>query len=258
MGDKLRDRVAIVTGAGTGIGKAIAVAFAREGAHVVGAARRLEKLAETAREVRQTERQFLAIRCDVSQKEDCRNVAQTTLKTLGKIDILVNNASIYPVTPFLEITPEEWDEVLAINLKGSMLMCQAVLPHMVERKQGKIIMINSSLSRRSPAIYSQNHYVAAKAGLIGLTRCLAAEFGPMGIQVNGIAPGFTPGTEQADKFWGPVMTPEYMQKSLSLTPLRRYARPEDFQGIAVLLASDESNYITGQTIAVDGGTTMVG
>ena len=258
MGNKLKDKVAIITGAGTGIGQAVAIAYAREGAHIVGVGRRVEKLQETAREVEQSGRRFLAVGCDVTKKEDCENAARMTLGAFGKIDILVSNAAISPVTPFLEITPEEWDEVLAINLKGSVLMSQAVLPHMIEREKGKIIMVNSSQSRRSPAAYVQNHYVAAKMGMMGLTRCLAAEFGPMGIQVNAFAPGYTPETELAMKYWAPVITPEYEKKSVSIIPLRRYAGVEDYQGVAVFLASEDSDYITGQTISVDGGATMVG
>jgi NAD(P)-dependent dehydrogenase (short-subunit alcohol dehydrogenase family) len=258
LGDGLKDKVAIITGCGTGIGKAIAVAYAREGAHIVGAARRVEKLRETASEVEKLCRKFLAVKCDVSKKEDCENAARLALNEFGKIDILVSNAAVSPVTPFLEITPEEWDEVLAINLKGSVLMSQAVLPHMIERKKGKIIMTNSSQSRRSPAPFVQNHYVAAKGGLLALTRCLAAEFGPMGIQVNAFAPGYTPETELAMKHWAPVITPEYEKQSLTTVPLRRYARVEDYQGVAIFLASEDSDYITGQTISVDGGVTMVG
>ena len=256
MGDRLKDKVAIITGAGTGIGKAIAVAFAGEGAHVVGAGRRVEKLQETAKEVERLGRRFLAVRCDVSKRGDCQNVVQETLRELGKIDILVNNAAIYPVTPFLEITPEEWDEVLGTNLKGGVLMSQAVLPHMIEWEKGKIIMVNSNQIRYSPAVYQHVHYVAAKGGMLGLTRCLAAEFGPMGIQVNGIAPGYIPETEGAQQMLSHVMTPERKQALLVNIPLRRVGEPEDIGKAAVFFASGDSDYITGQTVSVDGGRTM--
>ncbi len=178
MGEKLKDRVAIVTGAGTGIGRAIAIAFAKEGAHLVGAARQVEKLQETAKEVEALGRKFLAIRCDVRRKEDCENVARETVKEFGRIDILVNNAANMINTPFLKITPEEWDDVLAINLRGYVQMCQAVLPQMVEQKKGKILMVNSSETLMG--LYIHGHYVASKGAVASLTRSLASEFGPKG------------------------------------------------------------------------------
>ncbi len=258
LGSRLKDKVVIVTGSGAGIGKTIAIAFAREGAHIVGADKQFEKLQDTGKEVEHLGRRFLAVRCDVSKKEDCQKVVRETLNELGRVDILVNNAAIYPITPFLEITPEEWDEVLAVNLRGSMLMSQAVLPHMIEKRRGKIIMVNSNQIRYSPPVYLHVHYVASKMGILALTRCLAAEFGPSGIQVNGFAPGYTPGTEQALRFVAPVLTPEYEKQRLSRIPLGRLGRVEDYEGIAVFLASEESDYITGQTVSVDGGITMQG
>lgn len=254
MGDKLKDKVAIVTGAGTGIGKAIAIAFAKEGAHIVGAARRVERLRETAAEVKSLGRKFLAIRCDVVKKEDCENVARETAKEFGRIDILVNNAAIMPVKPFLEITSEEWDAVMATNLKGIVQMCQAVLPYMLQQKRGKILMVNSSQARIGSTF--QVHYAASKGALISLTRCLATEFGPKGIYVNGWCCGFTPETEGAMASIEPALRDKIEAAVLRQIPLRRLGRPEDYQGIAVFLASEDSDYITGQTISVDGGATM--
>lgn len=255
MAEKLKDRVAIITGAGTGIGKAIAIAYAREGASVVGAGRRVEKLQETAKEVDSLGGKFLAVRCDVIRKEDCDNVAKETLKKFGKIDILVNNAAYYKPKRFLEITPEEWDMVLNTNLRGYVLMCQAVLPQMVKQKKGNIIMTNSNQIRAQPPTVSMVHYVAAKRGVQGLTRCLAGEFGPMGIRVNAFCPSWTPDADQATRNASDY-PPDYNENFIKTTPLRRLARSEDYQGIAVFLASDDSDYITGQTIAVDGGSTM--
>ena len=255
MAEKLKDRVAIITGAGTGIGKAIAITYAREGAHVVGAGRRVEKLQETAKEVETLGRRFLAARCDVSKKEDCDNVIKETLKEFGRIDILVNNAAVYRPKPFLEITPEEWDNILGINLKGYALMSQAVLPQMIKQKKGNIIMTNSNQIRSQPPTVSMVHYVAAKRGVQGLTRCLAGEFGPMGIRVNAFCPAWTPDTDQAIRNT-PTYPPGFNEMIIKSTPLRRLGRSEDYQGIAVFLASDDSDYITGQTISVDGGQTM--
>ena len=253
MSGKLQDRVAIITGAGSGIGKAIAIAYAREGAHIVGAARRVEKLQETAKEVESLGRRFIVVRCDVSKKEDCENVIKETLKEFDRIDILVNNAGIYRLKPFLEITPEEWDSVLATNLKGYVLMSQAVLPHMVKQKKGNIVMVNSNQIRSQPPEIAMVDYAVSKRGIQGLTRCLAAEFGPTGIRVNGFCPAYTPDTEQGYAVLPPL---ELQEMFINATPLRRLGRSEDYQGIAVFLASDDSNFITGQTISVDGGQTM--
>lgn len=270
MAGKLQDKVAIITGAGTGIGQAISMAYAKEGAHIVGVARRLEKLEETVGKVRTLFGvKAVAKKCDVTVKDDCQNVAAEVVKEFGRIDILVNNAAYFPVRRFLAITPEEWDAVLAINLKGCMLMCQAVLPYMVEQKSGKIVMVGSSQARLG--IYSQIHYACSKAGVMALTRCLATEFGRKGIRVNGFLCGFTPETEGAiqaaeeaivDKF-GADISDEFKTQLLSKASqdnvayaLGRVGHVEDYQGIAVLLASDDSDFITGQTISVDGGTTM--
>ena len=255
MTQKLKDRVAIITGAGTGIGKGIAIAYAKEGAHIVGAARRVEKLQEAAKEVESLGRKFLVVRCDVSKKEDCQNVVSETLKEFGKVDILVNNAAIFPVKRFLEITPEDWDEVLAVTLRGPALMSQAVLPHMVEQKKGNIIMVNGGV-RSAPPPLSHVHYNVAKTGLLGLTRFLASEFGPAGIRVNGFLCGFTPETEQAAREHLDAWKPEWKAAVTSRLAIKRIASVEDYQGIAVFLASDDSDYITGQTIAVDAGLTM--
>jgi 3-oxoacyl-[acyl-carrier protein] reductase len=129
---------------------------------------------------------------------------------------------------------------------------------MIEQRRGKIIMVNSSTVRRSPAPYLQVHYLVSKMGVLGLTRCLAAEFGPMGIKVNGFAPGYTPETEQAAELIEPALfaRPGYREKAISNIPLRRFGHSEDYEGVVVFLASEESDYITGQTISVDGGVTM--
>jgi 3-oxoacyl-[acyl-carrier protein] reductase len=271
MGGRLQDKVAIITGAGTGIGAAISLAFAKEGAHIVGAGLCLEELDEIAEKVKgHYGRKFIAKKFDVKIKSDCQNVASEAMKEFGKIDILVNNAAIFPVKQFLEITPEEWDLVLGTNLKGYMLMCQAVLPFMVSQKKGKILMINSSQSRLS--YFHQIHYVVSKAGIMGLVRCLAAEFGPKGIYVNGFGCGYTPETEGATRaalesiyaMHGTNVSEEIKTKLLAkfdktnivLSPLRRIGHASEYEGIAVYLASDESDFITGQTIMVDGGVTM--
>ena len=255
MAEKLKDQVAIVTGAGAGIGRAIAVGLAKEGASLVGADIQADKLQETAKDVESLGNKFLAIRCDVSKKEDCENVTRQTMNEFGKIDILVNNAAIYPVKRFLDITPEEWDAVLAVNLRGVVQMCQVVLPEMVQQRKGSIIMINSGQSRMPSVVH--NHYASSKGALLELTRCLAAEFGPRGIRVNGMVVGFTPKTEQLEKLLAEGAFPQGFEEAIiKQTPLRRAPTPEDYQGAAVFLASDDSLFVTGQTISVDGGQTM--
>ncbi|MFC1893083.1 SDR family NAD(P)-dependent oxidoreductase [Chloroflexota bacterium] len=270
MTGRLQDKVAIITGAGSGIGESISLAFAREGAHIVGAARRVERLQEVAKKVQALGTRFVAIRCDVTVKDNCQNVAAETMKEFGKIDILVNNAAYFPVKRFLGITTDEWDAVMATNLKGTMLMCQAVLPHMVPQKRGKVLMLNSTQSRM--ALFHQDHYAVSKAGLIGLTRCLAAEFGPKGINVNGFNCGYTPETEGATRValdsivakFGPDVSEEVKtnmlkgadELNMAYQAIKRLARVDDYDGIAVFLASDESDFITGQTIPVDGGSVM--
>jgi len=255
MAEKLKGQVAIVTGAGAGIGRAIAVGLAKEGANLAGVDIQVDKLQETAKEVEALGRKFLAVRCDISKKEDCDNAARETVNEFGKIDILVNNAAIYPVKRFLDITPEEWDAVLAVNLRGAVQMCQAVLPEMVKQRKGSIIMVNSGQSRIPSVVH--NHYASSKGALLQLTRCLAAEFGPRGIRVNGFIAGFTPKTEQLEKLLAEGAFPQgFDEVIVKATPLRRVPTPEDYQGIAVFLASDDSAFITGQTISVDGGQTM--
>ena len=255
MAEKLKGQVAIVTGAGAGIGRAIAVGLAKEGANLAGVDIQVDKLQETAKEVEALGRKFLAVRCDVSKKEDCDNAARETVNEFSKIDILVNNAAIYPVKRFLDITPEEWDAVLATNLRGAVQMCQAVLPEMVKQRKGSIIMVNSGQSRIPSVVH--NHYASSKGALLQLTRCLAAEFGPRGIRVNGFIAGFTPKTEQLEKLLAEGAFPQgFDEVIVKATPLRRAPTPEDYQGIAVFLASDDSAFITGQTISVDGGQTM--
>jgi len=244
----LTDKVAIVTGGGTGIGKGITVELARAGAHVVVASRRLEVIQKAAAEVEALGRCSLAVPTDVIEKEQVDNLVKQTLDKFGRIDILVNNAGGSAAWPFEKISPRGWDIILAINLKGTFLCSQAVGQVMMEQNKGKIINIASVAGvGSSPQI---PHYGAAKAGVISLTKTLAVLWGKYNINVNGIAPG--------------LIKTEVLQSALSLSdaeladqtksfPIARIGLPEDIAYASVYLASEESNYMTGQILIIDGG-----
>jgi 3-oxoacyl-[acyl-carrier protein] reductase len=243
---RLQDKVAIITGGGTGIGKAIALGFAKEGAHIVLAARDLTRLQKVAEEIKGLGRESLALRMDILKSSDVREMVQQTLEKFGKIDILVNNAAIYPATPFLEISEEEWSSVIEVNLTGVFRCTQAVAREMVKQKSGRIINIGSGQGLLGIPLMA--HYTAAKGGLIAFTRAIAAELSPLGINVNSIAGGlfFTDTVKN-------LLPPEFFESFAKSMPLRRIGVPEDWVGTALLLASAEGSYITGETISVDGG-----
>ena len=246
---RLKDKVAIVTGSGQGIGRGIAFAFAREGAKLVVNSRS-EKACDVFSELQAMGAEAIAIRADVSSRQQVRNMAQETLARFGRIDILVNNAAIYvPPTSLLEMGEEEWDSTLAINLTGVFNCIKAVLPSMVEQKHGKIINIVSVLGTIL-GIKNAAPYLASKAGVLGLTRAAAVELGPHGINVNAIAVGGveTPGQE---------LYLERLRKGQGLFPLQRLGHPEDIAEPAVFLASDEGRYITGHSLVVDAGWSLV-
>ena len=242
---KLKDKVAIITGAGQGIGKEIALAFAREGAKVV-VTDITGKEKEVAEEIKKMEREAIAVKVDVSKMEDAKKMAEEALKSFGRIDILVNNAGIYPFKPFVEMTESDWDKVINVNLKGTFNCTKAVVETMIKQKYGKIINI-TSIAGTVVGFPQLTHYCASKAGITGFTRALALELAPYGINVNAIAPGpiETPGTM--------VLGKEAYENFKKLIPIGRWGKPEDIASLAVFLASDESSNITGQVIVSDGG-----
>ncbi len=243
MAKRLEGRVAIVTGAARGIGKAYCLAMAKEGAHI--AAVDILDTASTKAAVEDQGGKALALKIDVCSEVDTLSMAQETIEAFGRIDILVNNAAISPEQPLDEISFAEWRKVLAVDLDGVFLCAKAVIPQMKKQKSGRIINIASSTVFMSFA--NLTHYITAKAGVIGMTRALATELGDYGILVNAISPGLTQ-TERT------VSVPdEVWDMQVAMQSVKRRERPEDLVGAAVFLASDEAAFITGQTLSVCGG-----
>src|SRR5712691_7009919 len=256
---ELEGRVAIVTGAGRGIGRATALELARLGADVVVA--ELDKAGDerTAAEVKGLGRRALALPTDVTRRADLQTMADRTLAELGRIDVLVNNAGIYRAAAPLDVTEEHWDAVMSVNARAVFFACQAVLPAMVKQKRGAIV----SLASLAGKVGSRNNlpYNASKAAVISITKSLALAHAKDGIRVNCVCPGFV----ETD-MWALVareqgalmgMTPEEFTRQRSAqVPLGRMERPEDVAGVIAFLAGSRAGYMTGQAISVDGGLVM--
>ena len=243
----LEGKVAIVTGAGTGIGQSIALQFAEAGADVVVASRRLSVLEKVAGEIRAMGRRSLVVQTDVSKKSDVDKMVQSAMNEFGVIDILVNNAGILIRRSLFEAEEDVWDKTLGINLKGCQLCSQAVGRIMVERKKGNIINIASVDGLT--AFLPESAYCVSKAGVIMFTRVLAKELANCNIRVNAIAPGSVR-TPMSESVWSDSKALEEEEAKI---PVGRMAEPEEIANAALFLASDLSSYIIGATIAVDGG-----
>jgi NAD(P)-dependent dehydrogenase (short-subunit alcohol dehydrogenase family) len=244
----LKGKVALVTGAGSqiGFGRGIAVAFAKEGCAVVAADIDLAGAQKTAAECEALGAKSLAVKVDISKADEVDAMAKAALAKFGRVDILVNNAGTLASSPLVKATEREWDINIGVNLKGTFYCIRALLPQMMERKSGKIINFSSIAARTG---MGTGLYAAAKAGVIGLTRALAGEVGPSGINVNGIAPGFgDTGFQIIAK-----TPPEVKEMVAKSVPMRRITTPQDIANMVVFLASDAASDITGQTIQVDGG-----
>jgi 3-oxoacyl-[acyl-carrier protein] reductase len=247
---RLKGKVAVVPGGTSGIGKAIALGFAKEGATVVVAGRNEGRVKETETELKALGSEGFGAICDIIDESQVQALMNQAKEKFGRIDVMLNSAGAFPAKPFLKMTTEEWLDVLNLNLNGPFYCAKAVAPLMVEQKWGRIIFITSAQGLRGIPLMA--HYTAAKGGIIAMARCLAAELGPYNITVNTIAAGLT--------LTGPVTGGLHTQKELdflaSTMPNKRLGVAEDYVGYAVLLASDEGSHITANTLAIDGGMTQ--
>ncbi len=246
----LKNKVAIITGARQGMGRSHALTLAKAGAKVVVADISEEDCEKVVKEIEKDGGEAMAIKCDVLKKTEIEEMVKKTLEKFGKIDILVNNAGIYPFKPFLELTEEEWDKVLDINLKGYFLCAQACAKEMIKQKSGVIINITSiAMGQVGVGFPGLVHYCASKGGIVAMTEAIALELVSHNIRVNAIAPGAIDVSTAAS----PKQDPKIMEGMLSRIPMHRMGKPEEISNAVLFLASDESSYMTGSTVVVDGG-----
>ncbi|GGK14277.1 3-oxoacyl-[acyl-carrier-protein] reductase FabG [Caldalkalibacillus thermarum] len=245
----LSGKVALVTGGARGIGRAIVLALAREGAAVaINYAGSEQAANELVREVEQMGSKALAVQANVAEQAAVNDMVKQVIETFGRLDILVNNAGITKDNLLMRMKEEEWDDVINVNLKGVFNCTKAVARQMMKQKSGRIINITSVVGVTGNA--GQANYVAAKAGVIGLTKTTAREFAARGITVNAVAPGFIQTDMTA------VLGEDIKEQLLSQIPLGRFGKPDDVARVVKFLASDDAAYITGQTFHVDGGMVM--
>ncbi|MBI2405176.1 3-oxoacyl-ACP reductase FabG [Candidatus Gottesmanbacteria bacterium] len=246
----LTGKVALVTGASSGIGRASAIALANQGAKVAVAARRVDKLQAVAAEIKQRGKEALPIQMDVTKKAEIEAAVAQTVKTFGKLDILLNNAGVAEFAPFTEMTEEQWDKTIDTNLKGYFVVAQAAAKEMAKNKWGRIVNIASIASGGVGVGFPQiAHYCASKGAIVGMTEAMASELAPMGILVNAIGPGLIE-TEMTEAI---LKNPKQMEGFVSRIPLKRPGKAEEIAAAVVFFASDEASYTTGATLYVDGG-----
>jgi NAD(P)-dependent dehydrogenase (short-subunit alcohol dehydrogenase family) len=248
--DTLKDRVAMVTGASQGIGRAIAVELAKVGADVVVCSRRRDALEEVAAAVRAEGRRALVAPCDVADAADVERVVADTMAAFGRIDILVNNAAYRIRYAFEDLPRKEWDAMVGANLTGVFLLTQAVGRVMIGQRAGKIVNVSSTAGRTGAR--GMAAYAATKAGVTVLTQSLGAEWAKHGVYVNAVAPGPVE-TEGVLEIW---KTPAMIERAAREVPLQRLGRPEEIAWAVIFVASDQANFMTGETVYVSGGPRM--
>lgn len=241
---RLKDKVVIITGGGSGLGKAGCIRFAEEGAIVIVADYDTHKAIEVAMTICNNKMRALGLHVNVADKDSVQALVEYVIDKFGKIDILINNAGITRDKSLLKLTEENFDAVIDVNLKGVFLCTQAVAPHMIKQGYGKIVNTSSIVRDGN---FGQTNYSASKAGVVGMTKTWAKELGPKGIRVNAVAPGFilTPMTE--------AMPPEILEAQRSNIPLQVLGKPEDVANAYLFLASEESDFVNGTVLEVDGG-----
>jgi NAD(P)-dependent dehydrogenase (short-subunit alcohol dehydrogenase family) len=243
---RLEGKIAIVTGGARNIGAVYSKRLAAEGARIVVAD--ILDGSGVVKDIETAKGEALAVRVDVSKEDDTIRMAEETVKRFGRIDILVNNAAIFlgiHRRPFYELSAEEWDQVSSVNIKGPFLCAKAVFPQMKSRNSGKIVNVSSSTALAGTPMFL--HYVASKAALIGMTRAMAREVGQYGICVNAIAPGLV-------EHEGQTVPKEFTEFQLKARSFKRLETPDDVVGTLVYLVSSDSDFVTGQTIVIDGGS----
>ena len=240
------DRIVLVTGSSRGLGRATALEFARQGAHIAVTYRNSRDLAEgVAEQIRAMGREALCMQVDISNMPDVERLVQSVVERWGRIDVLVNNAGILRDRTLRRMTPQEWSDVLSVNLTGVFNCCHAVVGHMVERGSGRIVSIASVIAHSGGV--GQTNYAASKAGIIGLTRSLALELAPKGITVNAVAPGFI----KTDMI--KTIPNDVLEQIRAKIPLGQFGEPEDIANAVIYLASDAARYVTGHVLNVNGG-----
>lgn len=245
----LEGRIAVVTGAGRGLGRVMAVALAEAGADVALAARSSDQLAAVAAEVAQLGRRAIAVPTDVTDAAAVQRLVDRTVAELGGLDVLVNNSGVIDSTPLLEQEPEAWDRVLTTNVRGTYLATRAAGAHLVAQGSGKVVNIASNFAFAGIANHAA--YCASKAAVVAFTRAMAVEWARHGVQVNALAPGYFATDMNADV----RAEPETLAKVLRAVPARRMGRPEELSTWLIALAGPASDFMTGETIVVDGGQT---
>jgi len=249
----LTGKVAIVSGASSGLGVQFAKALAGQGADIVIVARRMEKLEMVKKEIESMGKKCLAIQCDVNNEGEIKKVVEQTIKEFGKVDILVNNAGVSAIAPAESMTEAQWDQVLDTNLKSVFLFSKNVAPQMIKQQYGKIINTSSMFGLVGNTAFPVCNYHASKSGVVGLTKALAAEWAKHNITVNAIGPGFFESEMTATA----IHTPQFEGYVKMNCPMQRIGKAGELNGVLIYLASDASSYTTGQIIAVDGGWTAV-